>query len=235
MANSVKKLSAKTIHRLNRSRPAQVLRRYTSLAATIHLLQKKCITLIGPDSWDDKNDAHFMAEYKRITSSKTVLAICLAESGETYHHWRVFSPSSDGVCVEFDKKRLLHSCEGIKGLAHRKMEYLLIDTLKKKKKDYDAELLPFLKRRPYEDEKEYRIVYRNKDTELHSKEVAVELSSINRITLSPWIHPTLRDSIQQTLKSIPGCSGIRVARSTLVGNDEWRSMTSNARVKRRKP
>ena len=81
----------------------KAFRRYTNLAAVVHLLQAKAITLLNPATWDDTNDAYFMAEYKRLKQAKTVLALCFAETAETYHHWRVFSHGADGVCLEFNK------------------------------------------------------------------------------------------------------------------------------------
>jgi hypothetical protein len=43
----------------------QTLHRFTNLAAAIHMLRTRTITLLDPNTWDDKNDAYFMAEYKR--------------------------------------------------------------------------------------------------------------------------------------------------------------------------
>lgn len=82
-------------------------RRYTNLASTIHLLQHRAITLLNPATWDDKSDTYYMAEYKRLKQAQTVLALCFAESRETYHHWRIFSYGTDGICLEFDKQELL--------------------------------------------------------------------------------------------------------------------------------
>ena len=87
----------------------QVLRRYTNLAATIHMLRSCEITLLSPGTWDDRNDAYFMAEYKRRKNLKSLFALCFANCPETYHHWRVFSHGSDGVRVEFDKKLLMQA------------------------------------------------------------------------------------------------------------------------------
>jgi len=85
---------------------ARSLRRYTNLPSTLHILQNRCLTLLSPNTWDDRNDAFYMAEYQRRCQAKTVLALCFAEAPETYHHWRVFSHGSDGVCIEFDKNKL---------------------------------------------------------------------------------------------------------------------------------
>jgi hypothetical protein len=49
------------------------LRHYTNLAATIHLLREQIVTLRDPEFWDDRNDAYFMAEYKRRMNAKTGL------------------------------------------------------------------------------------------------------------------------------------------------------------------
>ena len=205
-------------------------RRYTNLAATIHLLRKKQITLLNPASWDDKNDAYFMAEYKRIAGAKTVLAICFAEADETYHHWRVFSNGSDGVCIEFNRSPLISKFESCRNIRTGKVEYHLIKTLQKKT-GLQADKLPFLKRRPYRDECEYRAVYVDKNEDLPFKDIQIELTWIKRITLSPWMSSSLRDSVTETLRSIPSCSGLKIAKSTLVSNSDWQALTSNVKRK----
>jgi hypothetical protein len=70
---------------------AKTLHRFTNLAAAIHMLRARKITLLDPNTWDDKNDAYFMAEYKRQKGLATLLALCFADCDETYHHWRVFA------------------------------------------------------------------------------------------------------------------------------------------------
>ena len=81
------------------------LRRYTNLASAIHMLDRKVITLLSPAYWDDRNDAYVLN--KERSTAKSVLALCFAETFETYHHWRVFASGRDGVCIEFDKQKLL--------------------------------------------------------------------------------------------------------------------------------
>lgn len=204
-------------------------RRYTNLAAAIHLLQTREITLLDPASWDDKNDAHFMQEYKAIRGFANVFAICFAETQETYHHWRVFSAGVDGVCVEFDKDRILSAFDGDPAIRKGPVSYRLLDTLRKRD-EIDVEELPFLKRKPYEPECEYRVVYAEKDADPKAAQsFPIELGWIRRITLSPWMHESLRRSVATTLRAIPGCAALKVARSTLVGNREWQALTDKAR------
>jgi hypothetical protein len=135
-----------------KSNVVPVLRRYTNLGATIRLLQTGHITLLNPATWDDKNDSYFMSEFKRLKKVKTVLALCFAQSKETYHHWRVFSDGTDGVCIEFDKNKLLTTFSEDNRILRGKMNYEYIGTLEKRS-HIDVDNLPFLKRKPYEDER----------------------------------------------------------------------------------
>ncbi len=202
-------------------------RRYTNLAAAIHMLQTQQITLLNPTTWDDKNDAYFMAEYKRIIGAQTVLAVCFAQSSETYHHWRVFSNGSDGVCIEFDKDALVSMFSLRASIRTGRVKYHLIDTLLRKSK-IDPHELPFLKRRPYKDEREYRIVYVDEVKAQEFQNFPIQATWIKRITLSPWMSTALRYSVVKTLKSIPGCAGLSIVRSTLLENDRWKSITARA-------
>lgn len=202
-------------------------RRYTNLAAAIHLLQKRKITLLDPSTWDDRNDAYFMSEYKRRANAASVLALCFAESHETYHHWRVFSHGSDGVCIEFDKDGLLGAFNHDRGVRHGVMNYTLLKQAKSMA-DVDIEQLPFLKRWPYGDEAEYRAVYVDRDVSKPFHDVPISLGHIKRITLSPWLAAPLAESVKGTLKAIDGCSKIKIYRSTLIDNPDWKKLAGRA-------
>lgn len=200
----------------------RTLRRYTNLASALHILHNRCLTLLSPDTWDDRNDSYFMSEYKRIKNVKTVLAICIADSEETYHHWQVFSRGADGVCIEFDRDKLLAAFNAA-GVTHRYVDYEQI-TNANSMHEVDLEILPFTKRWPYGDEREYRGVYVCADEELPAFSVSIALAAIKRITLSPWLAPALVDAVKKTLKSIPGCSDLRIYRSTLIDNKQWQKL-----------
>jgi DUF2971 family protein len=203
-------------------------RRYTNLAATIHLLRNKSITLLNPATWDDRNDAYFMAEYKRYSGANTVLAVCFAEQNETYHHWRIFSHGADGVCIEFDKPKLLTAFEGDPNIRAGRVKYVQVKTIRKRK-TIDKEKLPFLKRYPYRHEVEFRVVYVDAVQALEFKDYPVKTEWIRRVTLSPWMSKALATSVKETLQAIPGCSQLKVARSTLVDNEEWKRATARVR------
>jgi len=200
------------------------MRRYTNLASALHILHNRSLTLLSPETWDDRNDTFLMSEYKRLKGAKTVLAICIADREETYHHWQVFSRGSDGVCIQFDRPKLLAAFNAAGGITHRYVEYELV-TKANAMRDVDLERLPFMKRWPYGDEKEYRAVYVSADTELQAFPVPIPLSAIDRITLSPWLAPALADTVKHTLKSLPGCGALKVYKSTLIDNKQWQKLT----------
>lgn len=203
------------------------LRRYTNLAATIHMLKTKRITLLNPATWDDRNDAYFISEYKRLKKAKNLLALCFAESKETYHHWKVFSYGSDGICLEFDKDSLLHTFSGDPRIKHGSMEYRIIKELGADEK-VSVEELPFLKRAPYQDEREYRVICVDMEQENEVESYDFDIGWIRRVTLSPWMSKALANSVKETLRSIPGCTNLPVSRSTLVENEKWKKLALTA-------
>ncbi len=205
----------------------EFLRRYTNIPALIHLLTGRKITLLDPTAWDDKNDSHFLALYREKKSLETVLALCFTQTTETYHHWRVFADGSSGVCVTFDKAKLLSAMRKHRGVTARAVRYLKLPEIRKKRLKVDD--LPFLKRFPYEDEREFRIIYESKDDKTTSLDVDIPIGSIRRITLSPWIPAALTTHVKDTIRGINGCGNLKIVRSTLIGNEEWKDLGDAAK------
>lgn len=200
------------------------LMRYTNLPSTLHILQNRCLTLLSPNSWDDRNDAFFVNEYKRKIGAISVFALCFAETSQTYHHWRVFTSGSDGACIEFNKAKLEDSLRSVSGLTYRSVVYHQIK--RAKAKGIPVTNLPFAKRQPYEDEHEFRILFVDTKKVREFQEVPIPLDSITRITLSPWMPKPLSVAVKATLRSIPGCSKLSVVRSTLIENEKWKRIAS---------
>jgi hypothetical protein len=192
------------------------------------MLRAREITLLNPATWDDKNDAYFMAEYKRYADAKSVLALCFAECVETYHHWRIFSHGNDGICVEFDKARLLSTFDSDGRIRHGDVTYKLLREIRALK-SIPVEDLPFLKRSPYADEREYRVIYVDHDEVSEFQSYELDIKWITRVTLSPWMPRALSKSVKDTIKGINGCSKISIIQSSLVENESWKQAT--ARVK----
>jgi len=203
------------------------LRRFTDLTALMYLLHKRKITLLDPTSWKDTNDSYYLSLYKEKRKLKSVLALCFTETDERYHQWSVFAPGASGVCIKFKRDDLLAA---VGKHAHMHMEpvtYLKLDEIRRKK--LKVAELPFLKRHAFEHEVEFRIIYASKTDKLSSLDIAVPLSCIEKITLSPWMHPSLSSYVKETLRAIRGCKDLDIVRSTLIGNAEWKNLGEDAK------
>ena len=199
-----------------------VLRRYTNLAAVIHLLKNKKITLLNPNTWDDKVDVEYMRQCSKLLKYP-ILALCFCQGPERYHHWRVYANGMDGVCIVFDKEYLLHNLDNrYESLMHDNVTYMSYseaigdppDTLQ----------LPFLKRNAYKDEREYRIVrmFKENDDRDPIRHYDIDLPSITKIVLSPWLPRELCTSVRNVLRSIDGCDALKIYRSALVDDKDWK-------------
>ena len=202
------------------------LRRYTDLPALLHMLAAKQITLLDPKTWDDRNDSFFMSLYKEQKKLKTVLALCFSQTTETYHHWRVFSNGPAGVCVVFDREALLGALNKVKGVSTSAIRYSTLKDAKEKGLKVDE--LPFVKRYGFKPEKEFRVVYTSSSEEHPSLDVPIDLSCIRSVSLSPWMHGSLRDSTVTAIRAIDGCARLKVSRSTLISNEQWKTLGKNA-------
>lgn len=197
-----------------------ILRRYTHLPATIHMLQNEVVTLLNPTLWDDRNDSYFIGKYKQYRKLKSVLALCLTTQSETYHHWNVFAPNLDGICIEFKKDKLLEQLIP-QGILANNVKYEKISDMKAMPPDVCE--LPFLKRYPYKDENEFRLIFSSQHEELTFKDFEIKLSCINRIYINPWMPINLANSVKVMLRALPTWNhSISLFRSTLIENENWK-------------
>jgi len=202
-----------------------IVRRYTDLSSLIDILVNKRITLLDPKSWDDKNDAYCMASYKEKNSLKSLLALCFTTSGETYHHWKVFAGSNNGVCILFKYTELRSILDKETGLSYQLVNY------PKQKKIQDCYTeniikLPFIKRYAFRDEKEFRII-RETESELQdSYSIQIPIYTIARVVINPWVHQNLVVSIRKMINLIPDCEKLEVSKSTLIDSQVWQKFAN---------
>jgi hypothetical protein len=205
----------------------QPLRRYTNIPALIYLLRQRKITLLDPASWDDTNDSYFFLLYRQKKNLQSVLALCFTPAFETYHHWRLFAAGSSGVCISFNQEGLLKAVRKQVGVTVRSVRYLTLPDIRGMKMKTAS--LPFLKRSAFGDEREFRIIYESASEKCHTIDIAIPLACIERITLSPWIPSALSDHVKSTIKEIDGCSAMKVYRSTLISNENWKALGESAK------
>lgn len=205
------------------SESTEIFRRYTDLGSLLDMLRRKAITLLRPDTWDDRNDRLMMKTYADCSELKTLLALCLTSRGETYHHWKVFTDKSNGVCIHFRRDRFEQAMLDA-GVKVKQVKYLTLNQLVAD--DYPIEELPFLKRFGFGDEGEYRAVYKNKAAEPHLKQVEINLDIIEQISLNPWMPKPIFESVRATIEDQRQGAKFLVSHSSLIDSQRWRQFAS---------
>jgi hypothetical protein len=203
----------------------ELLKRYTNVPALIYLLTRRVITLLDPESWDDKNDSYYLSVYKSQKSLKTILALCFTQTSERYHHWSVFAGGSSGICITFKRNELIEAVDQVSGTSYGSLEYLKLKAMRKG--PIPLEKLPFIKRYGFKDEWEFRIIYESENLSSPTKDIGIPLSSIEKITFSPWIPETLAGPMKNIIHTINGCEKLKIIRSTLVNNAQWKEFANN--------
>lgn len=202
------------------------LRRYTDIPALVYLLKEKRITLLDPQSWDDKNDSRYLKFYQEKSKFRTVLALCFTQASETYHHWRVFAHGPGGVCICFKRSALLRALRKQSDLRMGEVRYLKLNEIRRRRLSTQA--LPFLKRYPFQDETEFRVIYESKTATCSTLDIDIPLSCIDKVTLSPWLPLVLGKQVVALLRTMDGCQKLRIDRSTLISNEEWKNLGESA-------
>lgn len=198
------------------------LRRYTTLPNLLDILITSEITFSNPDNWDDKNDQYGMKIYKDKKALKTLLALCFTQGKESYHHWRVFCGKDDGVCIHFNRELFLPIFKPRDGFKKNDMQYMKSDNLDKIPPPL-VKNLPFLKRKGYIGEQEYRIIYENRE-KMSEKRMRFDINSIKKIRINPWVSDKGYEAIKETIITLPGCQKLKgiISKSGLVTSDVWK-------------
>jgi hypothetical protein len=194
------------------------LRRYTSLPVALDMLIEKRLTIVDCSRWADINDQVGMREYQKALHYGFVGAMCLTMAPETFHHWQVFAGDSSGVAIEFDVPRFLHMVDGDHRLCGP-VDYVRLDEIKSVNAE-DIHRLPFMKRAGFIDEAEYRVVGYAVEA-LPALHIPLERDAVQRIIVSPFIHPSLVPSLRQIMTGIAGWRDLRVTHSRLTDSQTW--------------
>ncbi len=211
------------------------LNRYTSLPFLLDTLQNERLTLVDPKRWEDTNDSYLLELYKEKSKKESVLALCFAQyksttvKAEKYHHWKIYSGTSSGVCIKFKKQALIEHFKSELGnnLRHGKVNYKTIKSFEGNTKNISLRDLPFIKRLAFNDEREYRFIYESDTENISGKDVKISLDSIAEITFNPWISISVYESLCKVIRQIIGHSKIPTDISTCLDYERWKNAGEN--------
>ncbi len=198
------------------------IRHYTSISAVIDILRRKRLPLLDPQSWDDRNDRYFMNLNKEKKKLGGIYGLCAANCSETYHHWRVFTSSADGACIEIKQEAFEESLRKISCVRFGEIAYLKLGEVEGLT-NFDVDRLPFVKRVGFSAESEYRIIAETSDKQEAAFPVRFPVSMISCIYLNPWIPKSIVQSLKITLQSLPDCSNLKISRSLLIDSARWKA------------
>ena len=133
-----------------------------------------------------------------------------------------FSRTAAAACASSSKDKLIAEVADVPGLRAETVQYRTIKALREQ--PVAESDLPFLKRHAFRDEKEFRLFVGRKTRDTPLLRVPVDRSAVRRVTLSPWLPASVCDQVKKLLKTIEGCAKLRVYRSSLVENEEWKRL-----------
>lgn len=203
------------------------IKRYTNLASLVAILKNKELTLVDPSKWEDKNDAYYLKKYSEKKGFKSLYVLCFTNAPETSHHWKVFAPGANGVCIKMNTDKFLTYLESIKDIKKSEVEYKLIDDIAKERINVDR--LPFLKRFAFRDELEYRLIIGKENEEKNNfYNIKFDINIMDKIILSNSLPENLKKPMVELLKGIDACSKLVINRSTLNENKRWKRACERA-------
>jgi len=190
------------------------MRRYTELPFLIEYLLTGQLAIPNPARWDDGLDRQRLEEYRRLAGFRSIYACCLAECPETYHHWKNYSKGMNGVCIEFEKSKLIDSLDSDK-CRHKSVQYLHWQVLKDT--DVPIEDMPFVKRDVFSDEQEFRVVLTSPSEQKPVLLQNIPVTAIRKIILNPWLQESTSNAIFKSLKLLPRGEALSLWRSQMLG------------------
>lgn len=196
------------------------LNRFTSVPFVFDLVNRKVLTLVNPELWEDYNDRATMQVYKEKVGAKSIYALCLTHRHETIHHWNAFANGPSGCKIEFRYNQLIAELEQNKGVLHGETKYMKVNELTQNT-NFPIAQLPFVKRLPFKPENEYRILVVSDLDQTSVLDIPIQLDCIRSITFSNKLPKPTYESLKRTLLLVePGLKG-KILRSTLYKNSQW--------------
>jgi hypothetical protein len=191
-----------------------ILNRFTTIEKMLEIVRTEELLMSDPNYWEDKNDSTILEIYKNKRRLKSLFATCFTKGSETIHHWGAFASKSEACCLEIKGDELLKD-NSANGFISNEVTYVQLKKMRQEVTSIDQ--LPFVKRYPYRNEAEYRIIFESKIK--HNKaNLIVPRDYINKITVNQHLP---KDIFYLLKVKIESDWKISVNQSTVIKNNEW--------------
>jgi hypothetical protein len=196
------------------------LKKYTKLKYLQRMLELEELHLGSPNTWEDENDAALVKRFSDLTKASTVRATCLTSAPDRFHFWAVFGDREMGVCLWFNRKKLLNDISSDKSLRASDVEYM---STKKLKANTNVQNLPFAKRLQYSDEQEFRILRSIATHDEANAGFRFSPKSLERIYLNPWLKKVDLTSAKTKVGELlaKDYRHVRLLQSRALANQKW--------------
>lgn len=202
----------------------KIICRYTDKSVLRHLIKNDAgrLPLRNPENWEDVNDKKTITAYKTKKRLNRLYAACFTGILDAYHHWKLYANKPESVCIQFPCDYLRNLADRSEKVMFRAVQYIPIYKLC----DYHdkVDMWPFLKRLPYSQEVEYRLVYSD-DQGSQTNEFMIELplESIKSIRINPWLHEDEQDAMVTEVLDLVESSrhDIPVSKTGVIHSKRW--------------
>ena len=202
------------------------LKKYTRLEFLEIILKEEQLHLGDPALWTDKNDSELIQIYTSAAGFSKTRSTCLTMAPDRYHFWALFGEESKGVCLWFDRRKLLADIANDNSLRSGLVQYLKPSGLSGVK----LHEIPFVKRAQYTDEQEFRVIRNFKSTDKLTVGLRFSPSSLIRIYLNAWLSDDelnlMKAQVGPMLKQKYG--HVRLLQSKMLRYERWIDAAKNA-------
>lgn len=186
----------------------------------LDICERKKISLISPENWEDKNDVNAISYYKQLIGKESLLASCFTYGKESIHEWSYFSKGIAGCMIEIYAEDLIKQFENENDLLLGVVDYLEAIEIEESIENLKIEDIPFLKRAMYKCENEFRFV-KVSNKKIKKYDVDFPLSLIKRIRFSQYLPEEISKSVKNLINRNYGLEIKNMKRSLIYDSDNW--------------
>lgn len=195
------------------------LKHYTSVSTLYKILDSGFMFQDGK-SWDDDNDRYTLQMYRDYISPQNVLALCFCDGAGNAYHWTALGkidsndPYSEIKCsIVLNKDTFLKHIDSVNGISHHEMMYCKNNQVA----EHQMEDLPYLKRKEFSVENEYRVIYMGDKSEFFLSGI---IPYIDKIVIGLCDKEDF-DRIKQHIVTTSHINEAKITQNLLKGSEEW--------------